>query len=181
MNKHALPASHGAPVRAIIGGWYGMASVKWLTRIIVTSKPHAGFWQTIDYSIWQRGQTASPQLIPITAIEPKAIITSLGPDDVLQTGKAYTLSGLAWAGEEPVKRVELSTDGGKTWSPATLPAAQALTWVRWSFALTPRARGILTILVRCTDARGRTQADKRDPDRRNYMINHLVPVEVAVK
>jgi DMSO/TMAO reductase YedYZ molybdopterin-dependent catalytic subunit len=181
MNKEALPLSHGAPVRAIIGGWYGMASVKWLTRIIVTNRPHAGFWQTIDYSIWKRGAEASPQLIPVTGIEPKAIITSLGPNDVLQVGKSYTVTGLAWAGEQRVKSVELSTDGGTTWSPATLPAATALTWVRWSFELTPRAKGDLRVFVRCTDTRGRTQAEKRDPDRRTYMINHLVPVEFVVK
>ena len=86
-----------------------------------------------------------------------------------------------WAGEQRVKSVELSTDGGTTWSPATLPAATALTWVRWSFELTPRAKGDLRVLVRCTDTRGRTQAEKRDPDRRTYMINHLVPVEFVVK
>ena len=181
MNKESLPGSHGAPVRAIIGGWYGMASVKWLTHIVVTSRPHAGFWQTIDYSIWERGQKTSPQLVPVTAIEPKAIITSQGPDDVLQAGKTYTVSGLAWAGEQSVKTVELSTDGGKTWNAATLSAARVLTWTRWSFDLTPRAKGRLTILVRCTDTRGRRQPAKRDPDRRSYLINHIVPVEVAVQ
>jgi DMSO/TMAO reductase YedYZ molybdopterin-dependent catalytic subunit len=181
MNQQPLPPSHGAPLRAIIGGWYGMASVKWLTRIVVTSKPHAGFWQTMDYSIWQRGQNATPQLVPITGIEPKAIITSLGPQDVLRMGKTYTVTGLAWAGEQTVKVVELSVDGGKTWSAAQFRGSKAFTWSHWSFELTPQTRGQLKILARCTDTGGRTQPDRRDPDRRTYLINHLVPVEVSVK
>jgi hypothetical protein len=77
--------------------------------------------------------------------------------------------------------VEISVDGGKSWRPATIPSTAALTWSRWSMSLTPPSKGRLQILARCTDVRGRTQAAKRDPDRRNYMINHLVPVEVAVE
>ena len=51
MNGEPLTAAHGAPVRAVIGGWYGMASVKWLVEIRVTDRPYAGFFQTLDYSV----------------------------------------------------------------------------------------------------------------------------------
>ena len=74
MNDAPLTAGHGAPVRALVGGWYGMASVKWLTRVAVLDKPHTGFWQTIDYSVWERPKDAPPQLAPVTAIQPKAVM-----------------------------------------------------------------------------------------------------------
>ena len=181
MNDEPLPASHGGPLRAIVGGWYGMASVKWLTRIVVTDKPHAAFWQTMDYSIWERDANGLPQLVPVTAIHPKAIITSLGPNDVLEAGKAHTLTGLAWAGEASVKRVEVSLDGGTRWAPASHAEGKPFTWARWTAELTPATKGLLRIISRCTDDMGNTQPDKRDADRRAYMINHLVPVEVLVR
>jgi DMSO/TMAO reductase YedYZ molybdopterin-dependent catalytic subunit len=180
MNGAPLTPAHGAPLRAVVGGWYGMASVKWLSRIVVTDKPHAGFWQTFDYSVWDRAG-ASPQLVPVTAIQPKAVVTSVGPGEVLEVGKAHTISGLAWAGERAVKNVELSTDGGKTWTAVTHAAGQPLTWTPWSAQVTPTAKGVLPLVARCTDDKGNAQPATRDADRRTYMINHLVPTEVVVK
>jgi DMSO/TMAO reductase YedYZ molybdopterin-dependent catalytic subunit len=182
MNGETLPASHGYPLRAIVGGWYGMAAAKWLTRIVVTDRPHNGFWQTFDYSIWDRAAGPSPQLIPVTAIEPKAVITDPAPGGVVKAGTAYTVAGMAWAGENAVAKVEISTDGGKNWAAATVPANEPLSWAAWSWKWTvPNARGTATILARCTDTKGNTQPEKRDHDRRTYMINHLIPVELTIK
>jgi DMSO/TMAO reductase YedYZ molybdopterin-dependent catalytic subunit len=180
MNDKPLTPAHGAPLRALVGGWYGMASVKWLSRIVVTDKPHNGFWQTFDYSIWDRAG-ASPQLVPVTAIQPKAVITSHGPGDVMEAGKAHTVKGLAWAGERGVAKVEVSTDGGKTWTAATHKPGESFMWTPWTAQVTPAAKGVLPLFARCTDDRGNTQPEKRDSDRRTYMINHLVPTEVTVK
>jgi len=154
--------------------------VKWLNKIVVTDKPYGGFWQALDYAYWERKAEGLPQLIPITAMEPKAIITSPGLNDVLVSGKAITVTGLAWAGEQAVKKVELSTDGGKSWAVATVAASTPFTWTKWTAEITP-GKGPLSLVARCTDAKDRTQSEKRDPDRRTYMINHLVPVEVIVK
>jgi DMSO/TMAO reductase YedYZ molybdopterin-dependent catalytic subunit len=181
MNDEPLPASHGAPLRALVGGWYGMASVKWLTRIVVLDKPHAGFFQTFDYSIWERPKEGLPQLVPITAIQPKAVIATPAPGAVLKAGQEKPVTGFAWAGERPVAKVEFSSDGGKTWSVAAHVGGDPFKHAQWSIPFTPKAAGPLKLLARCTDDKGNTQPEKRDPDRRNYMINHLVPVEVAVK
>jgi DMSO/TMAO reductase YedYZ molybdopterin-dependent catalytic subunit len=181
MNKEPLPKSHGGPLRALVGGWYGMASVKWLTRIFVTDRPHAGFWQTFDYSRWDR-TGASPQLVPLTAIEPKAVIVSPAPGAFVQSGAELGVTGVAWAGENAVEKVEVSTDGGKTWAAAGVKGKQPLAWSHWSWKWpVPKQPGPASLLARCADAKGRTQPDKRDPDRRTYMINHPVPVEVTVK
>ncbi len=54
MNGDDLPPEHGFPVRAIVPGWYAMASVKWLQRIIVTDRPFTGYYQTLDYAYWEK-------------------------------------------------------------------------------------------------------------------------------
>lgn len=181
MNEAALPAAHGGPLRAIVGGWYGMASVKWLSRIVVLDKPHGGFWQTMDYSYWVRGKDGLPQLTPLTAIQPKAVIASPVDGGTLKAGQANPITGFAWAGENAVAKVELSMDGGKSWSAATIGKSKPLEYTRWETTVTPQQKGPLKLLVRCTDDKGNTQPEKRDPDRRTYMINHLIPVDVTVK
>jgi DMSO/TMAO reductase YedYZ molybdopterin-dependent catalytic subunit len=182
MNGAPLTVSHGAPLRAVVGGWYGMASVKWLSRIVVLDRPHAGFWQTMDYSIWERPAGRPPQLTPVTAMQPKAIITSPTLDDLVKAGRESIATGMAWAGEQAVDKVEFSADGGKTWAIATLGDKAPFTWTSWRIAWTaPRTPGPVKLVARCTDARGATQPESRDPDRRSYMINHLTPVEVLVR
>ena len=107
MNGEPLTASHGAPLRAVVGGWYGMASVKWLTRIVVTDQPHLGFWQTMDYSIWER-RDDGPHVTPVTAMLPKAVITAPTLDDAVVAGSNVAVAGMAWAGERTVEKVEVS-------------------------------------------------------------------------
>lgn len=186
MNGEPLAPSHGAPVRAVIGGWYGMASVKWLTNIVVVEKPYAGFWQTMDYSIWDRSG-GMPSLVPVTAIQPKAMITSYVGNEVVEfipgeaeKGGFRVVRGMAWAGENGVAKVEFSADGGATWEAADLGNEKPFCWRAWSAPWVPKARVPVKLLARCTDDKGNTQPDARDPDRRTYMINHLVPTEVVV-
>jgi DMSO/TMAO reductase YedYZ molybdopterin-dependent catalytic subunit len=179
MNGSPLTPAHGAPIRAVVGGWYGMAAVKWLTQIVVVEKPYASFWQTIDYALWDRS-AGLPSLVPVTAIQPKAVVTSHLDNAVVPAGNV-AVGGKAWAGENGVAKVEFSADGGTTWQPAKLGGDdKPFCWRDWSAAWAA-ARGPAKLVARCTDTKGNTQPDKRDPDRRTYMINHLVPVEVVVR
>ena len=182
MNGEPLTPAHGAPVRAVIGGWYGMASVKWLVEIRVTDRPYAGFFQTLDYSYWVRKPNERPELTPVTALQPKAIIVHPGLNDAVPAGKEFLVSGKAWAGEKKVAKVEFSSDDGKTWAAAKIAGEDRdFSWRDWTIAWTPAAAGPARLVARCTDEAGNTQPDKRDPDRRSYMINHLVPIDVMVK
>jgi hypothetical protein len=158
-----------------------MASVKWLTRIVVPDKPHSGFFQTFDYSVWERDRDGLPQLVPVTAIQPKAIIVDPPAGKVLKAGEKYTIWGFAWAGENAVAKVEVQFGGTMPWTPATVEKAKPFEYVRWEATVTPLVNGLIKVLARCTDDKGNTQPDKRDTDRRTYMINHLVPFEVTVK
>jgi sulfite dehydrogenase len=81
-----------------------------------------------------------------------------------------------------VAKVEFSADGGATWQPAELEKDEKpFCWRSWSVAWAAKSRGPAKLVARCTDDKGTAQPDKRDPDRRSYMINHLVPVEVLVR
>src|SRR5205807_6613653 len=73
MNGADLPASHGFPVRLLVPGWYGMASVKWLKRIVVADRPFSGFFQTMAYSYFER-RDGLPTLVPTTEINVTAEI-----------------------------------------------------------------------------------------------------------
>jgi DMSO/TMAO reductase YedYZ molybdopterin-dependent catalytic subunit len=176
-----LPAAHGGPLRAVVGGWYGMAAVKWLTRIVVTDKPHDGYWQTFDYSYFTRAGDL-PTVAAVTRMQPKAVLTNPTEGGEVNAGEEIPVTGLAWSGESAATWIEFSDDGGTSWNKVELDAkADPFVWQPWALKWTPKRKGAVKLLTRCTDTAGATQPDKRDIDRRSYMINHLVPVEVTVK
>ncbi len=181
MNGETLPASHGFPLRAVVGGWYGMASVKWLSRIVVSDKPYQGFWQTLDYSFFER-RDGQPTLVPVQAMLPKAILARPGLSEIVPAGKTSRLFGAAWAGENAIDKVDISVDGGKTWAKAKLLTdPKPFQWVLWEYLWENPTKGEAAIVAKATDSKGATQPATRDADRRTYMINHLVPTAVIVK
>ena len=181
MNGKELPPAHGFPVRAVVPGWYGMASVKWLARIVVTERPFDGYFQTFMYSIWERRHSL-PTLVPVTEIQVKAEIARPAPMEVVPARSRYRVHGAAWGGESHVTKVEFSDDGGTSWVETKLlgePVPYA--WRFWEHDWeTPRA-GPRTLMARATDSRGRVQPPKRDNDRRDAMISHVLPIEIEVK
>jgi DMSO/TMAO reductase YedYZ molybdopterin-dependent catalytic subunit len=182
MNGKELPTSHGYPLRAIVPGWYGVSSVKWLTRIVVTDQPFRGFFQSVDYTYWDRPYGV-PIQHPITELSVKAQIARPAGQEVVPAGKPYRIFGAAWTGEADVERVEVSTDGGRSWSAARLtgkPVRHA--WRLWEYDWAVPARGgRYSVIARATDSKGRQQPTERSKDLRNYMITHPVPVEVEVR
>jgi DMSO/TMAO reductase YedYZ molybdopterin-dependent catalytic subunit len=190
MNGEDLLAEHGFPVRAIVPGWYAMASVKWLQRVIVSDRPFTGYYQTIDYAYWKRTDYAHWQrgkelaeLMPLTEMQVKAQIARPAEGEIVPAKTSVSVRGAAWACDAEITRVELSTDGGATWNNAKLPGESTLNaWRLWQFDWqTPSQPGKKTLIARATDSRGRTQPASRDPDRGTYMINHLLPIEVEVR
>ena len=181
MNGAALPPSHGFPLRTIVGGWYGMASVKWLRRIVVTERPFRGYWQTTDYAVWET-HNKLPALMPITEMQVKASIARPSAGEVLPAGKAVRIHGAAWAGEAAVAKIEVSTDGGTTWRMAK-PLGDAVPWCwrLWECTWDAPAAGKHVLMARATDALGRVQPLERDPNRRNYVISHSARTEVTVQ
>jgi DMSO/TMAO reductase YedYZ molybdopterin-dependent catalytic subunit len=182
MNGAKLSASHGFPLRAIVPGWYAVASVKWLRRILVTDKPFNGFYQSLDYTYWDRSG-ALPTLAPLAELQIKAEIARPESGEVVPANSSYRIHGAAWSGESDVTKVEISFGSGGTWSEAKLlgePVKNA--WRLWEYVWrTPANPGCHALLARATDSHGQTQSSDRNPDRGTYMINHLLPVEVEVR
>lgn len=182
MNGEKLSATHGFPLRAIVPGWYAMASVKWLRRIIVTDKPFNGFYQSLDYSYWDRSGPL-PTLAPLAEQQTKAEIARPENGEVVAANSTYRVHGAAWSGTAEITRVEISLDSGHIWQDAKLlgkPVKNA--WRLWEYEWsTPAKAGRHTIFARATDSTGFVQPADRSGDRGTYMINHLLPVEVEVR
>jgi DMSO/TMAO reductase YedYZ molybdopterin-dependent catalytic subunit len=182
MNGADLTPDHGSPLRAVVPGWYGMASVKWLTRLVVTERPFRGWWQTLHYSYFVR-EGGLPVLRSLSEIQVKASIARPALGEVVPAKSTHRVFGAAWTGEGEIARVEVSTDGGTTWADATLiDKSVKYCWRLWEYLWkTPDRRGKYTLMARATDSRGRTQPAQRNPDLRGYAIHHVIPVEVEVR
>jgi DMSO/TMAO reductase YedYZ molybdopterin-dependent catalytic subunit len=181
MNGEPLSAAHGFPLRAVVPGWYGMASIKWLQRIIATDQPFNGYYQSIDYAFWRPGE-AGPALIPLTTMQVKAEIARPENHEVIRANSKYVVKGAAWTAEAVISKVEVSSDGGKSWGEATLNGdATENAWRLWKFEWQTPAPGNCILMARATDSRGRIQAIERDANGGTYMISHCLPIEVEVR
>ena len=182
MNGRDLSPDHGFPVRAIVPGHYGMASVKWLTRIQAVREPFHGYWQTSDYAYWA-SMDGTPVRRALGEMQLKSEIARPRVYETLVPDRIYTVSGAAWAGETDVIDVMVSTDGGQTWAGAEfIDPVRRHAWRRWQFDwLTPKKPGQYTLLARAKDAGGALQPDAHDRNHGTYVINHSLPIEVFVR
>jgi DMSO/TMAO reductase YedYZ molybdopterin-dependent catalytic subunit len=178
MNGEPLLPDHGFPARLLVPGWYGVASVKWLQNIAATAKPFQGYFQTTKYTYRVAGQT---QPAIVQKMEVKSEIIRPQPGETVAAG-VQRISGVAWAGEEAVASVDVSTDGGRSWRPASLVGPQSsYSWNMWEFHSDDLAPGEYTILSRATSAGGKQQPLQHDPLRGGYMINFVRPCRVRVE
>ena len=181
MNGEPLSAAHGFPLRAVVPGWYGMASIKWLQRIIVTDQPFNGYYQSIDYAYWQRTESG-PTLVPLTEMQVKAEIAQPENNEVIRANSKYVVKGAAWTAEAVITKVEVSCNGGKSWSEAALNGdAIENAWRLWEFEWSTPAPGNYMLMARATDSCGRIQPTERDANGGTYMISHCLPIEVEVR
>src|SRR5262249_26573836 len=147
MNGEILEPSHGFPMRLFVPGWYGVASVKWLKRIEVLDHPFQGYYQTKKYTI-QRQARHVPETVIVGPMAVKSEIIRPPDGAVLGLG-SNRLFGVAWAGEEAVARVEVSTDDGDNWSQAELIGPRAAySWTMWEYLWEVAEPGDYRVLVR---------------------------------
>jgi DMSO/TMAO reductase YedYZ molybdopterin-dependent catalytic subunit len=178
MNGEPLTPSHGFPVRLLVPGWYGVASVKWLTRLEAARVPFRGYFQTVKYTIQRAG---NGEKAPIQGMGVKSEIVRPFAGEAMGVGKQRVF-GLAWAGEEAVARVELSTDGGQSWHEAEMLGPFApYSWTMWEYLWNVRQPGAYQLLSRATSASGKSQPDEYDPLYSGYMIHFSRPIPVRVE
>lgn len=182
MNGQPLAPQHGAPLRLVVPGWFGMASVKWLSRIELLERPFDGYQQVVGYRYTkQRGEPGTP----VRHAKVKSLMAPPGIGD-WYTGRRLVamgsteIQGRAWSGAGvAVSRVELGVDG--EWRAAELePPAQRFAWQRWraSWDATP---GEHELACRATDAAGATQPFEADWNVGGMGNNAVQRVQVTVR
>lgn len=157
MNGSALPPQHGFPVRLVVPGWYGMASVKWLAAIDVVVSPFEGFQQSVAYR-YQEGPEDPGT--PVTRIRVRSLMVPPGVPDFFTRRRTVPpgpvlLQGRAWSGGGTVERVEVGIDG--QWIPAGLKEAPGpFAWRPWSCEWLAEP-GEHVLMCRATDSTGACQ------------------------
>jgi DMSO/TMAO reductase YedYZ molybdopterin-dependent catalytic subunit len=179
MNYHPLPAEHGFPVRLMVPGWYAMASVKWLRRIVVIEHPFDGPYQTRDYVLYTRpGDYVHG--VPITEMQVNSSIAYPTDRQTVRHGSHYVY-GIAWSGSNKVVGILISTDGGGTWQPADwIDSEQPYTWRRWIFHWKAQLPGEYTLMSRATDEFGTDQPLQALWNVKGYMNNSIHQIKVYV-
>ena len=171
MNDEPLTREHGAPLRLLVPGWYGMASVKWVTRLRVLTQPFRGFFQRDRYVADGR---------PLTTMSTRALIVWPEDGDVIVRGE-HTVRGYAWSGETAVLSVEVSVDGGTSWDRAELAGdPHPYAWRPWRSSWNANDVRAVTLLARAYDANGHSQPDRPRRNPLGYANNAIQRVRVRV-
>ena len=186
MNGRPLPDLHGFPLRLIVPGWDGTSWVKWVTSLSVDAEPNNGFFMNPAYRFPKYpaapGALVNPsELEVIEGMPVKSYITSPADADHIPL-RGAVLRGIAWAGEERVTRVDVSTDAGRTWTSASLSKEDLpFAWRLWRLNWTPPHPGYFTIMSRATDSSGRTQPIVATWNPSGYLYNAIDRVGITVE
>ena len=178
MDGQPLTRAHGFPARLIVPGWYGMASVKWLTEINVLTEPFGGHFQSDAYTFIEPGARSGASR-PVTRMAVKSVITSPRQDERLSG--PVTVSGFAWSGHGAIAGVQVSTDDGAAWSEAELAESEnPRAWRRWEFPWQPAGSGHFVLRVRARDEAGNSQPETAGWNYRGYVNNAVQALSVIV-
>ena len=179
MNGSPLTPLHGAPARAVVPGWFGMASTKWLTRIRLEATPSDNHFMVKGYRYTYPGD-APEQATPVETLLPKSLITRPVEGAKLTPG-TLRVQGYAWAGPKGVRLVEISADGGTTWKPGGFMGnAAPMGWRFWATEFEVKTPGTITLMARCTDGAGQVQPLVAKPNLGGYGNNSIHKVSVRV-
>jgi sulfane dehydrogenase subunit SoxC len=116
-NGERVRPSNGYPVRLLVPGFEGNMNVKWLRRLKLTAEPVMTKDETSKYTILLNDEKAWQFVFPV---EVKSVITRPAPGLALKGPGFYEISGLAWSGNGSIRQVDVSADGGQSWTPAGL-------------------------------------------------------------
>jgi sulfite oxidase len=183
MNDAPLPHLHGAPVRLVVPGWVGDDWVKWLNHVTLAPEEDASFYMAKGYRLpdppVEPGETAKAT-VAMTLMPVKSIVAVPSDGSELPRGK-HAVLGVAWSGAATIARVEVSTDGGRTFRDARLDGPSAPgAWRVWSSELVADEPGEVTLVVRATDSSGATQPERTHWNPSGYLWNSVERVRVTV-
>jgi DMSO/TMAO reductase YedYZ molybdopterin-dependent catalytic subunit len=186
MNGQPVPPVHGFPLRAIVPGWEGAYSMKWLTSLRVSAADSDSFWVATAYRYPVRrvapgAAVDAKDMAPLTGLVVKSLITTPADGATLAAGPV-TVGGFAWAGEVDIARVDISTDHGVTWQAARLVGEQQrYAWRRFEHSFDAKRPETYLILSRATDANGAMQPAVSHWNPSGYLWNQYDSVRINVK
>ena len=183
VNGVPLPPQHGSPLRLVVPGWYGMTSVKWLSRMTVLDEAFDGYQMRRAYRLrHEEDEDGRPvSLIAVRSLMvPPGIPEFLSRSRVVEAG-ACELRGRAWSGEGEIVAVDVSTDGGRTWAAADLgdTTLGRFAWRSWHFTW-EASPGEHELCCRAQDAAGNEQPLEPPWNLGGYMNNSVQRVPVTV-
>jgi len=178
MNGEPLSPPHGYPLRLIVPGWYAVASVKWLTEIIVTDKPCQAYFQAEKY--WYHWvHNGHDERAPVKLMNVRALVSSPDEGENLPRGET-AIRGVAWSGAGSIARVEVSLNDGP-WREARLVGERRrAAWQWWELITRLEETGPLIVRARATDTAGRTQPEHAAWNRLGYGNNSIHSVTAQV-
>lgn len=156
MNGEPLPLYHGAPLRLVVPGWYGVANVKWLGQIHVQDRRYMGRFMARDYVTLSKvdiGGEERWEERSVTRIRLKSSIVR-----VTRSGGRHTVTGFVLNDGTALESVEISIDGG-AWQRAEIdPQSSQYSWKLFTYDWTNATPGEHTLVSRVTDVNGQVQA-----------------------
>jgi Oxidoreductase molybdopterin binding domain/Mo-co oxidoreductase dimerisation domain len=178
MNGVALPPDHGFPLRLVVPGWVGVASIKWIGQIEVSSQPLFSLWNTQQYRLI--GDAYPADSPPLTTQTIKSA-WELARGAALPYRRRVELTGRAWSGTSSIARVDVSIDHGATWIPAKLHGRNGTgTWTQFTYSFPPQPSGTYELWARATDTGGRTQPATVPFNSLGYLFGAIVRHPVVI-
>ena len=187
MNGKPLPMLNGYPIRLVVPGWYSTYWIKTLNDIELLDAPDDNYWMKTAYLIpdtphadIKPGQ-AGVTMVPINRMVPRSFITSHGAGAKLKAHASASIRGLAMGGDCGVAKVEVSADGGKTWSDAKLGRDEGpYSFRQWTAKIAMPDAGHAMLAVRCTNTKGEAQPDVSNWNPSGFMRNVVERLSVTV-
>lgn len=189
MNGQPLPMLNGFPVRLVVPGYFATYWMKCLTWIRVLEKPDENFWMKTGYKVpdTPRGNTTPDaakagevKMVPISRMPVRSFPISPDGAAKIPAGMTVPVRGIAFSGHGRIVRVELSADGGRSWSEAALGEDYGpYSFRTWEARWTARTPGKHTLMSRATDEKGNTQPDEPVWNPGGYLWNRIERVELV--
>jgi DMSO/TMAO reductase YedYZ molybdopterin-dependent catalytic subunit len=189
MNGAPLPHWNGFPARIVVPGWTATYWVKQVVSIRALTQPLASFWMNTAYRI-PKGKfplvdrfvsQESDTSTPITEMVVNSLITSLTEGQRFAAGAPVAVRGIAWDGGYGIRRVDVSTDEGRTWERAELGADSGRFSFRpWQFTYMPHAKGRVNVMARASNAQGATQTEELIFNAAGYHNNVIQKVGIEI-
>lgn len=187
MNDQPVPELNGFPARLVVPGYYATYWIKALHQITVVPRTFDGYWMAKAYKIpttpnaSETPEHLATQLVPINRMNTRSFFTMPDSFEAI-AGKPCPLEGIAFDGGSGIRTVDISADGGATWSAAELGEDLGrFSFRRWRYAWTPANSGSHSLQVRATNRDGATQPSAAAWNRSGFMRNVIeeLPVQVA--